>query len=94
VRRESPGESELYPYSRGEPGSPAAFLVSVVDAADYRVYGLAPTATPPWRLGSALLDLLSDQDAATSFQHIPGSGLHLDTVRRTAGIWSIDALRD
>ncbi|WP_203823513.1 hypothetical protein [Actinoplanes palleronii] len=86
VRREPWTNDDLFHWVRPGADDPPRwhYLVSV-GAVTYW-----PAPYKPWEIGPALLGQLSELAQVAELPDVPGGGLHLDPVTRTAGVWSID----
>lgn len=66
----------------------AGYLVTV----DGVLWALPGYADAPWKHGVRLIDLLTSREPITAPDHVPLGGLHLDTSRRLAQLWTIRPL--
>lgn len=77
-------------YAPGEDTLDAILTLVTVDGVGY---GLGWTQAPAAEYGVRLLDLLAGRDRLGTLPYPPGTGLHLDTTRRHADLWTIQPLR-
>ncbi|MGW3806803.1 hypothetical protein [Micromonospora sp. NPDC005113] len=93
VRQRMPARPALYEDGEGWSDGPIEFLVSVLDDAGRRAYGLTEGAQRPWLGGPQLMAELDGRHLVSSCRTIPTAGLHLDLSARRAGLWSIIPLK-
>jgi hypothetical protein len=96
VRADRTTTSLAAAYPGHDPESALAALITVDDGGGrYRAYGLGWELVDrrPFWAGPVLLDWLTAGQPLEWCDELPAAGLHLDPATRTAGLWSIRALR-